>query len=189
MDKLVLTFLPKITLFNISILTLLLIFSQKMMAGEHAPHVHGKAELTIALENNSIEVHFLVPAESLLGFEHSAKSDQDIAKVQGMKKWLSTPEQVIRFKGNQCKVAEVNLDTGHLLASFNTKNMSEHAHSHAEIDINYKFECKDGHEIKSASVVMFNQYPAIEKIKTFWVTEQNQGATELNKINREVHFQ
>ncbi|MBL7542434.1 MAG: DUF2796 domain-containing protein [Bdellovibrionaceae bacterium] len=68
------------------ILFLILCFSigswahKKPQRAYHA-HSHGHAHLSIAFDNLKGQVEFKSPADSILGFEHEPKSDQDKKKV------------------------------------------------------------------------------------------------------------
>jgi hypothetical protein len=47
---------------------------------QHGAHVHGSAKLNIAVEDRTATVEFESPAESIIGFEHKAKTDADQQK-------------------------------------------------------------------------------------------------------------
>jgi Protein of unknown function (DUF2796) len=44
---------------------------------QHGAHVHGTATLNIAIEERTATVELITPAESIIGFEHQAKSAAD----------------------------------------------------------------------------------------------------------------
>jgi Protein of unknown function (DUF2796) len=44
---------------------------------QHSAHVHGTAKLNIAIEGSTATVEFESPAESIVGFEHQAKTAAD----------------------------------------------------------------------------------------------------------------
>ena len=44
---------------------------------QHAAHAHGAGSLGIAFEGLKGNIEFKIPSESILGFEHTAKSDKD----------------------------------------------------------------------------------------------------------------
>ena len=46
----------------------------------HEAHVHGVAEINIAVDGSKADVEFRAPAESVMGFEHEAKSESDKKK-------------------------------------------------------------------------------------------------------------
>ena len=44
----------------------------------HAAHIHGLATLTLAIENNVLEIQLESPAINLIGFEHQANSSEEV---------------------------------------------------------------------------------------------------------------
>ena len=84
----------------ISILPLLLTAS---ISSANEAHVHGLAHLTLALEGNVLAIQFESPAGNLIGFEHKAKTEQEIQKVTQAKQVLSATDKVFTFHGTECK--------------------------------------------------------------------------------------
>jgi Protein of unknown function (DUF2796) len=68
----------------------------------HDAHVHGVAEINIAVEGAKATVEFRAPAESVMGFEHEAKSESD-------KKKRDAALEQLRAKGSQMVVFDPKL--------------------------------------------------------------------------------
>jgi Protein of unknown function (DUF2796) len=68
----------------------------------HDTHVHGVAEINIAVEGTKATVEFRAPAESVMGFEHEAKSESD-------KKKRDAALEQLRVKGGQMVVFDPKL--------------------------------------------------------------------------------
>ena len=90
----------------------LLIFSFDLGAAEkrhHDAHVHGVAEINIAVEGTKATVEFRAPAESVMGFEHEAKSESDKKKRDAALEQLRTKrDQMVLFDARLgCKSSEV----------------------------------------------------------------------------------
>jgi hypothetical protein len=68
----------------------------------HEAHVHGVAEINIAVEGTKATVEFRAPAESVMGFEHEAKSESD-------KKKRDAALEQLRAKGSQMVVFDPKL--------------------------------------------------------------------------------
>jgi hypothetical protein len=84
----------------------LLMFSSGIGAAaekrHHHAHVHGVAEINIAVEGAKATVEFRAPAESVMGFEHEAKSESD-------KKKRDAALEQLRAKGGQMVVFDPKL--------------------------------------------------------------------------------
>ena len=91
----------------------LLIFSFDLGAAaekrHHDAHVHGVAEINIAVEGAKATVEFRAPAESLMGFEHEAKSESDKKKRDAALEQLRTKrDQMVLFDAKLgCKFSDV----------------------------------------------------------------------------------
>jgi hypothetical protein len=68
----------------------------------HQAHVHGVGEINIAVEGVKATVEFRAPAESVMGFEHEAKSESD-------KKKRDAALEQLRAKGSQMLVFDPKL--------------------------------------------------------------------------------
>lgn len=166
-------------------LIILLAISNTSLSNEYLAHVHGKAELTIAIEQNKIDINFIVPAETLFGFEHRAITKAEMAKVTVVTKHVSQPENVLYLHGGDCQVSKINIDTSKMLEGSHAPASS----SHAEIIINYKFTCGNTDDITSLSVMLFKHYQRLEEIHAFWINTVQQRFSVLNKNNKVITLQ
>ena len=166
----------------------------------HKAHVHGQAELTVAIDQHTIAVHLIAPAESLLGFEHQAQSEQEIAQVIALQKHVAQPDSVFNFNNKHCQMMSKNVDTGELLR--NVQDHKNHTHDephqhdthdshqsdHAEINIHYTYHCKTTDHIKLATVQLFDHYHGLKQIRAMWVTPNQQASALLTPLNKEILF-
>ncbi len=159
----------------------LLAFANATTANTNSAHVHGHAKLTIAIEQNSVDLNLIAPAESLLGFEHKATTSDELSQVATMKKRLSQHANIIRFYGAGCQVKKFDIDT----------NRDDHAHmqSHAEVTVNYQYHCVKAKRISSATVKLFEHFAALDKVEVMWLNSSKQGSIELNAKNITINFQ
>jgi hypothetical protein len=72
-------------------------------------HVHGVAEINIAVEGAKAVIEFRAPAESVMGFEHEAKSDSDRKKRDAALELLrAKKDQLVLFDSKLgCKPSEM----------------------------------------------------------------------------------
>jgi hypothetical protein len=174
------------------IATLTLLFNASVTtANQYSAHIHGHAELTIAIDKNIIDLKLITPAENLLGFEHKATSAADISTVVTMKKHLSQYANVIVFNNAECDIENSNVDTGNILTYGHKDHTNEHEniHSHTEITVDYKFHCAKTDDISSASIKLFDHYSGIKIIDVMWLTTNQQGSIKLDMKNTGVNFQ
>ena len=154
-------------------------------------HVHGLATLTLALENQSLEIEFESPAANIVGFEHKAKSAKEKEAVKAAETILQTAVDLFVFAGASCQLKEVQVDISGIMQEEHDDHGHHHDHhhsshddhkddSHSEIKAHYHFTCNGARKLESVSTALFSQFPGIETINAMWVTDTRQGSTLLN---------
>lgn len=157
-------------------------------------HVHGVAELTMALEDNVLEINLESPSANIVGFEHRASSQEQKSAVDEAERILGSPTSLFNFTGADCQVGRSIVDVstvegphdGHDTEDHdddhgdNHGHESEHDDGHSEISVNYQFTCEQDSELIAVSVDILDYFPAIEVLHVQWVTDAGQGATELS---------
>jgi hypothetical protein len=170
-------------------------------------HVHGLSQLKIAIEGEKVELQFSSPAINLVGFEHKARSQKDIAAVKQAESILRQPDTLFSLSDAACKPIHSHVDISGLIEQHDEhqnhndhKNHDDHkehknhhdykAHdtheTHSEIAANYSFTCKDSSTLSSVKVSLFESFAGIYKIQAMWVTSSKQGSAKLTADNPAV---
>ena len=164
-------------------------------------HMHGLSTLTIVMESTSVEIELISPAMDLVGFEHRASSQQDIAAIENAAALLSQSETLFVFSGGRCVEINTSIDLASLIKDDNIHQHKSDAHehnhdhenhtqhdSHSEIVANYAYHCENDASLSAITVALFEFFPGIDKIQTMWVKQTQQGATTLTQNNRIIKF-
>jgi len=79
---------------------------------EHGAHQHGSAELSVAFDGPTGHVEFKSPSDSIVGFEHSAKTPADLkTKELAFKKFEGNIAEMVSFeKSLDCKFKTEKLE-------------------------------------------------------------------------------
>ena len=175
-------------------LLFIIVTTTQVIAVSHNAHVHGHAELTIAVDQHTIALHLIAPAESLLGFEHQARNVKEVAQVMAVKQHLEKFSNAFYFDTAHCQMMSANVNTGHLLKNTHDKHPHQHdkhvTHQpeHAEITANYTYRCQQTDEIKIVSVELFQHYQGLKQIRAMWVTPIEQASAMLTPTKKTVKF-
>ena len=81
----------------------ILVHAKKTEHRHNEAHVHGGATLNMAFDQLNGKIEFKAAAESVLGFEHTAKSDKD-------KKTLA--DAVSKFENNMSQMVQFDVNSG-----------------------------------------------------------------------------
>ena len=163
----------------------------------HGAHLHGVAELTVALEENAIEMMFTAPAASVVGFESKAASSEQLKAVEDAKLVLRDPFQLVTFVGKECDLVQAAVD----LTAISSSQKDEHddhdeghddhneghddhdsvddEESHSDIIAKYEFKCSSDDQLKKLKFGPDQLLFGLDKVNVMWVSESGQGAAEV----------
>ena len=91
-------------------------------------HMHGVSELMLALDKGSLEIHFESPAANIVGFEHKARTREQIKMLKEAKDILDTPENIFVFSGGDCDLQMSDVNLAGLLNEIQTEHKEHKEH-------------------------------------------------------------
>ena len=170
----------------------------------HGAHLHGVAELTVALEEDAIEMMFTAPAASVVGFESEAASSEQLKAVEDARLVLRDPFRLVTFVGKKCDLIKALVDltaisssqkdehdghdeghddhnTGHddHDAGHDDHDSADGEESHSDIIAKYEFECSSDGQLKKLEFGPDELLFGLDKVNVMWVSESGQGAAEV----------
>ncbi|MDC9727843.1 MAG: DUF2796 domain-containing protein [Methyloprofundus sp.] len=158
-------------------------------------HMHGLSELTLAMEGEKLEIQLKSPAMNLLGFEHKARTKNDIAAVENALSMLGNPDSLFLFSERHCSVTDTSVDISGVIDSERDPHEDEaetddheHQDRHSEIIASYHYRCESTATLFSITVNLFEIFPGIQQIRTLWITEKQQGGLTLNSEKRIINL-
>lgn len=157
------------------LLLTLFVFAQTPKHREHSAHAHGSGKLGIAFDNNKGSVDFHIPAESIIGFEHTAKKEKDKKTKADQLSLLENKisEMLVFEKSLNCQISKEKVEVS-----------SEGEHS--DVQANFNIICEKSP--KGTSVV-FNFQKYFKKIKDLDVqilVDDLQKSFEANKTGSSI---
>ena len=163
----------------------------------HGAHLHGVAELTVAVEASAIEMMFTAPAASVVGFESKAASSEQLKAVEDAKLVLRDPFRLVTFVGKECDLVQAVVD----LTAISSSQKDEHddhdeghddhdeghddhdsvddEESHSDIIAKYEFKCSSDDQLKKLKFGPDQLLFGLDKVNVMWVSESGQGAAEV----------
>jgi hypothetical protein len=184
---------PNILLLSIASLALQAKAASDHGHKQHEAHLHGSAELTLAIEADSLEISLESPAANIVGFEHRATSPEQVNAATKAQAALNSAERLFSFTGSSCSLQKASIDMSAIIEPDQAHDTHEKHHagdgdhehhddeegSHSEISAVYHYQCKSGADISGITVNLHDYFPAIENLKIMWLTDSGQGAVEL----------
>lgn len=160
----------------------------------HDPHVHGVAEINIAVEGSKADVQFRAPAESVMGFEHEAKSESDRKKRDAALRTVQTKmNQVVIFDPELgCKFSEVKTtvveEKGEPGKNAREQKDQKRTGEHREVHADFSVACDKPLSGSRASFGVYKVFPYIHEIKVQVLGDSKQSGDTIKKDKGEVRF-
>jgi hypothetical protein len=135
---------------------------------QHGTHVHGTAKLDIAIEGSTATVEFESPAESIVGFEHQAKTTADQQKqAKALDRFSNGIGSMVIFEPPLgCRWSPTNLD------------VVRHDQEHAEVHGVFAVTCDSPLAGSRVRFAFTKEFPALRTIHVQLVAATQQvGAT------------
>jgi len=180
-------------------------------------HVHCLSEMTIAVENHTIEINFISPAANIVGFEHMVTTAEEIAAVEAAEVLLKRHKTMFEFSEAQCELESKSINLSSLTndnedhhaneghhSDEDHQHKGEHSHrnehqhqgiekhdehiGHSEVMTNYRYHCENTPDLLTITVGIFKLFPGVQKIKAIWLTETQQSSAVLNEKNNIIHL-
>jgi Protein of unknown function (DUF2796) len=161
----------------------------------HDAHVHGVAEINIAVEGTKATVEFRAPAENVMGFEHEAKSETDRKKRDAALEQLrAKKDQMVLFdaklgcKSSDVKTAIVEQKGDHAKAQSGKDAPKDQKKSgeHREVHGTFSVECDKalaGSRVRFGVSKIFRD---IQEIKVQVLGDSGQSAATIKRDKGDI---
>lgn len=151
-------------------------------------HEHGVASLNVALDGQTLEIQLESPAMNLVGFEHTANSDADKAKVASTLQQLERPQALFALPIEaKCALQQSDLDSPLFGATAHEHEHNQPAHS--DIDASYRFTCGNPQALKVLELgTFFGTFPGTTKLQVQLIGPNGQQGAELAEGNTRLSF-
>ena len=155
--------------------------------GSLGAHEHGVGRLNAVLEGQTLELELESPAMNLVGFEHTATTDAEKAKVAAVRAQLEKPLALFSLaKAAGCEVASQKLesplfgDKPEADDDHDEDAKDEHHHDHSEIHAHYSFTCATPGALKTLDLAnIFNTFPTTRTIQVQLIGPSGQQGVEV----------
>jgi hypothetical protein len=147
-------------------------------------HVHGVAQLNVAVDRDHLLIELDTPAMNLVGFEHPPETDEQRAAVDAARRTLKDGDQLFAPNAEaDCALmsAQVDLDLsassehGHAQSETHHHDGMVHNDAHAE----YIFHCRRPAALRGVDIGLFDAFPRTERVRVQRITATRQDAQEL----------
>ncbi len=179
-----------------SLISLAIICSTAAIAQQSA-HVHGFASINLAIDDEELEIEFVSPAESIVGFEYEPSNAAERKAVADAIALLRDPAKLFVLPASAgCELNEVEAEQ-HAEDEHgeHDEHDDEHAHedsdageSHSEFHAHYHFECKNT-AIETIDLRLFETWPRIAEVRVQALTPRGQTGGNIDASDPVIRLQ
>jgi hypothetical protein len=165
---------------------------------QYGSHLHGSAEMNLALEGDEIHIELDSPAANIVGFEHAPSSMAEYEVLDNAVTLLKDGGKLFQFnKAAGCNLEKAMVESAMLEEGHDHEAHDEHekhdhkeheAETHSDIKVVYHFECARPGKLSQLTVELFKVFPGMEKFNVQYVIENKQGASELTPSSHVIKF-
>jgi Protein of unknown function (DUF2796) len=172
---------------------LLTLSTTAFAAGGHA-HSHGKAELDVALDGNTLTLALEAPLESLVGFERAPKNANEQDRVKKAAEKLRAADKLFALNADAgCKLQSVKLvsaviDPALLGEAPVAKAEGAKEEGHADLDGEFVYRCDKPAALKSVTVNLFDAFSLLRRVDARAASAKGQHAAKLNAKSRTLSW-
>jgi hypothetical protein len=146
---------------------------------QHEAHVHGHAELLVAMDARDLEIEFHSPLMNLAGFEHPPRNASEQQQIMAAGKLLQQAEMLFSLPAEAgCSLQDLDIELPFHEDEADTH--TEHTPDiHTDFSGRYRYKCESPAELRQFRVQLFDQFPLIETIQVQVISDHGQHAVEL----------
>ncbi len=182
---------------------------------QQSAHVHGFVSINLAIDDEKLQIEFVSPAESIVGFEYEPSTATERKAVVDAIALLRNPAKLFVLPaGAGCELHEVeaerHVEDDHEEhaeheehkeheedehAKHGEDGEDEHAHedsgvgeSHSEFHAHYHFDCKNT-VIETIELRLFETWPRIEEVRVQALTPRGQVGDNIGASDPVIRLQ
>jgi len=175
---------------------------------QQSAHVHGFASINFAIDDEELQIEFVSPAESIVGFEYEPSNATKRKAVADAIALLRDPTKLFVLPASAgCELHEVEAERhaedehdehgehGKDEHAKHDEHEDEHAHedsntgeSHSEFHASYHFDCKNT-AIEAIGLSLFETWPRIEEVRVQALTQSGQTGGNIEASDPVIRLQ
>jgi len=173
-------------MFTLSLLPMTLI---PLNSFAHKEHSHGTAKIVIGIQGNQAKFNFEIPAASMYGFEHAAKSDKEKHAVEAAKQTFEKNlnnivilEDRLKCNFQTIKIAPFVLDEedeNETEKKHTTKEKKKLKGTHGDFKAEILANCKEPIRKAKINFALKKYFPNIENISIEGLSNEKQFSLKI----------
>lgn len=170
------------------LLPVLLLAAAVSTAVQHDAHLHGHAELAVAIDDSgALQVEFSSPAYDIYGFERAPQTEAEIAIIAEANARFAVFSDVVSLSGGQCEIESFQISWG--------AGQEDDAHDHIDVEtdhgdvhVTYSGRCARPDRINSVSTNLLDHFDSLSEIDGVFLSPTRQVGMEFTHSRTTVRL-
>lgn len=155
-------------------------------SAQQKAHVHGVVTLDVAVDASTLGIHLEAPADSLLGFEHRPRTAAQKQAVAQLQQRLREAAQWLRPNAEAgCQLREATVESALFETTAPAKGQED---EHADIDADYRFECRQPQALATLDLGLFDAFPRMQRIDVQIAGPKGQSKATLKRPDKTLRL-
>ena len=154
-------------------------------------HLHGHSQLTIAIDQQMLEIEFEAPGMDLVGFEHAPETEEQRRQIVAATQRLNDPLAVFGIpSAANCTVTSQVVHSpadsdgkGH---DHDKAHDHQAAEEHSEFHAVYQLKCTAMNQLSAINPTIFGHFPGMQVMAVRYATARGQGTLDISASNPRV---
>lgn len=179
---------------------------------EAGAHQHGRGKLDIAIEGDKAGFEMRVPGADIIGFEHAAKTDAEIAALGAAKETLGNPVKIVTLpEAAGCVVDQsfvhYTKDPEHAAHHEKEHGAAQHGdehhggkheehhgghaghqEGHAEFHVGFQLKCLAPEKLTTLTLGYFDQFQNAQSLQVIVATAKGQAQFDATRAQPTIDF-
>jgi hypothetical protein len=140
-------------------------------------HEHGMVKLDVTVEGAKLTLQLDAPLDSLLGFEHSPRTEGQRKAADSLLQQIKSPQVVAAPDPQaQCTLTGSSVDSDTLIPGRKSEGRKS---DHADLHATFEFTCAQPQALRTISVNLFENFKRIKRVEARVAGAAGQGGTVL----------
>lgn len=143
-------------------------------AAAHKAHVHGQAQLTVAVDGSTLSITLDAPLDGFVGFERPPRTDAERKTAADALARLKDGSALFRPDAAAgCTLAEASVSAPVLEPG------AKAAGEHADLEASYTFRCSSPQALRTVDIALFDTFRRLTRIDVQVAGARAQSKTTL----------
>ncbi len=170
---------------SLSLILFFTLFANHSMAA--SSHQHGKSQMTVVLEDKTLNISIQLAAYDVVGFEGQTTNENEAQSIDESMQLLNSTNKWLKLLGGACTQSAASINNPFsVVETMHDHDKVQTTHQDFQVDID--FTCLEPDKLTGLKVSLQTLFSNIHEIEMQWIVDGKQGFSVIKPSKNEVNF-